>query len=57
MMGLVVHVSDLPISCLCVVKKESPIKKELFTIPVGKKFFNFKKTTLEQRSVIHFSDF
>ena len=51
MTGSVCHVSDLPISFLNAVKKESSIAKERATIPVDRNMFQFSKITLEQRLV------
>ena len=55
--GLVVHVSDLPISFLYVVKKESSITEECGTIPVGKNLFNFNKITTTIYYNVIFSTF
>ena len=51
MLGSVGHFSDLPISFLYVVKKESSVAKERGTIPVEKHLLHFSKITLEQRLV------
>ena len=54
MTGSVSHVSDLPISFLHVVKRESSTTKEPGTIDVGKHLFNFSKITEQQHAMTFF---